>query len=150
MSNTHDPIAAATFFESLAKDPEYRKRRAEREPALNLARNVFRLRVTQGLTQRELARRAGMRQPRIAEIEGARGNPGILTVHKIARALGTTIENVLAAPDAATLLLDVRTAPTAESHLDYRNAATREIQVEGESTGDALFPVPSLEPSYAS
>jgi transcriptional regulator with XRE-family HTH domain len=46
-----------------------------------------------GLSQNELARRAGVNHPTLFKIEsGQRSNPSIGTIVKIARALGTTAE----------------------------------------------------------
>ncbi|HEX8210956.1 MAG TPA: helix-turn-helix transcriptional regulator [Longimicrobium sp.] len=54
---------------------------------LVLARNVLRLRVQRGMTQRELAEKAGMRQPRVADIEAARSNAQLDTIDALAKAL---------------------------------------------------------------
>lgn len=51
---------------------------------LTIAKNVLRLRVQRGLTQRQLAELLGVRQPRIAEIESARANLQVDTLDRLA------------------------------------------------------------------
>ena len=41
---------------------------------MRVAQNMYRLRTERGLTQQELGRRAGMRQPRVAELERGDAN----------------------------------------------------------------------------
>ena len=95
-----------TFDEYLAEtlqDPELAALWALHEPLRNLALNVWGLRETQGMTQQQLAEAAGMKQPRIADIERNAANPTLLTLSRIALALGTTVERLLATPDEAVM-----------------------------------------------
>lgn len=48
-----------------------------------------------GLTQAQLAARAGVSQPQIAKLEHPRANPTIDTLEKVARALGLRLEVAL-------------------------------------------------------
>src|SRR5215218_6723261 len=58
------------FFAELEESsPAFKQAWALEEPRMRVAQNIYRLRSERGLTQQELARRAGMRQPRIAELE---------------------------------------------------------------------------------
>jgi transcriptional regulator with XRE-family HTH domain len=57
---------------------------------------VRRLRRQQDLTQEQLARRAGVTQGHLSQIEtGARTNPGALIVKRLARALGVPVAELL-------------------------------------------------------
>ncbi|MDZ7664150.1 MAG: helix-turn-helix transcriptional regulator [Desulfotignum sp.] len=47
-----------------------------------------------GLTQEELAARAGIKQPALARLEKPDANPGIGTLKKLADAMGITIEQL--------------------------------------------------------
>lgn len=89
------------FFREFEGDPAYGRERAIARAHTNFAVNVNRLRRAGGLTQQELAARAGMRQPRIAEIEAGEYNPRLDTVAKMAHALGVEPADLLAAPEPA-------------------------------------------------
>jgi transcriptional regulator with XRE-family HTH domain len=82
----------------LCEDPEFAAGWAEDEPRVHLAANVHRLRTAAGLTQLQLAQAAKMKQPRIAEIERGDGNPTLLTMSRIALALGVAPDRLLVAP----------------------------------------------------
>ena len=77
-------ITHADVKAELLKDPEFRKVYEESEPAYQLAR----LRILRGLTQQELAERAGMTQSVVARVESGRANPSLTTLERLAEALG--------------------------------------------------------------
>jgi transcriptional regulator with XRE-family HTH domain len=55
-----------------------------------------RLREAKGLSQLELAKRAGVAQGYVSELEaGQKKNPGIETLRKIAKALGVPVTELL-------------------------------------------------------
>lgn len=85
------------------RDPEYAAAHAVGRPFSNLALNVWSLRETNGLTQQQLAEAAKMKQPRIADIERDEANPTLLTISRVAFALGVTASQLLAEPDDALL-----------------------------------------------
>jgi transcriptional regulator with XRE-family HTH domain len=85
------------------KDPEYAAAHAVGRPFSNLALNVWSLRETKGMTQQQLAEAAKMKQPRIADIERDESNPTLLTISRVAFALGVTASQLLAEPDEARL-----------------------------------------------
>ncbi|HEY3356505.1 MAG TPA: type II toxin-antitoxin system HicB family antitoxin [Polyangia bacterium] len=65
--------------------------RARIDPALAVVLQIRWARATAGLTQAELARRAGVTQQQVAKFERP-GNPTVGTIEKLARALGVTLE----------------------------------------------------------
>jgi transcriptional regulator with XRE-family HTH domain len=85
---------AAEFFREFEGDPEYDRERAIARTKNSIGRNVNRIRRERGLTQVELAQRAGMRQPRIAEIERGEYNIRLDTLAKIAWGMHTTVEEL--------------------------------------------------------
>ncbi|HEV3050028.1 MAG TPA: helix-turn-helix transcriptional regulator [Longimicrobium sp.] len=95
------------FLAEEMKDPEYAELHAISKPLFNLSLNVWSLRETRGMTQQQLAEAAKMKQPRIADIERDAANPTLLTISRIAFALGVSVERLLAEPDEA-LLADAR------------------------------------------
>jgi transcriptional regulator with XRE-family HTH domain len=86
-------------FEELAgkwtSDEGYQAALAVELPKVYLGVNVYRLRSAAGWTQKELARRAGVRQPRIAEIERGDANPRLKTLATLARALEVEVADLL-------------------------------------------------------
>lgn len=93
------PVRASRHFATLRHEDD-RMERAERDMGsrLALARNVLRLRVQRGMSQKELAEKAGMRQPRIAEIESARTNAQLDTIDQLAAALHVPSSRLIEVP----------------------------------------------------
>src|SRR5260221_4366153 len=82
--------------ETIGEYIEDRKRRspefAEEFDRLKLARQLRDARERAGLTQGELAARAGTKQPNIARLESGRVVPRLALLQKIARALGRRLD----------------------------------------------------------
>lgn len=61
-----------------------------------IGENIKRLRTRQGLSQDDLARKAGLKYSTLAKIEGDFvTKPGVQMIAKIAKALGVSIEELL-------------------------------------------------------
>ena len=58
-------------------------------------KKVKKYRKIKGLTQNELAYKAGISQPFIAEIERGRKSPSVRTLVKIAKVLNVSLEKLL-------------------------------------------------------
>ena len=87
------------FFRQLAAEsPEFEAAGAEVDPPHFLASNVYDLRTERGMTQAALAKAVGIAQPRIAEIERGEANPRLSTIGRLARALDTTVSELLKVP----------------------------------------------------
>jgi transcriptional regulator with XRE-family HTH domain len=86
------------FIAKQCEDPRFAAGWAEELPRVHFGGNVHRLRAAAGLTQLQLAAAAKMKQPRIAEIENGDGNPTLLTITRIAIALGVTPDRLLVDP----------------------------------------------------
>lgn len=78
----------------------------------SLGASVRELRETRGLSRRELAGRSGLSERFLAQVESGEGNPSVVSLLQIARALGTTGALLLAAPvkRGAIALLGLRGA----------------------------------------
>jgi len=76
-------------------DEEFRLLWNEREAAYKVARELIRLRKEQGLSQSEVARRAGLKQPAIARLESGAVKPTLDTIQRVARVLGRHVEVTL-------------------------------------------------------
>lgn len=106
-----------TLDEHLARqlqNPDFAAPWAVERPFGNFGLNVWSLRLTKGLTQQQLAEASKMKQPRIAEIERGDANPTLLTISRIAFALGVTADRLLVEPDEA-LLANARAIVEAEA-----------------------------------
>jgi transcriptional regulator with XRE-family HTH domain len=57
---------------------------------------IRKLREAQGMTQEQLARRAGLKQPYVSQLEkGTKKNPSLPALKKIAKALGVPVGELL-------------------------------------------------------
>lgn len=71
--------------------PAYAQALAQARWELEIGMRVRELRMAAGLSQTELARRVGTRQPAIARLEGGGGMPQVGTLRKIADALDAAL-----------------------------------------------------------
>lgn len=62
------------------------------DPVYELRKKILLLRLDEGLSQEELAARAGLRQSVISRIENGESKPRIETVNKIAKALNRKVK----------------------------------------------------------
>lgn len=62
---------------------------------MHIGENIKRYRNKLRLTQKELAKKVGMDDPRISEIEHGKGNPTLSTLIAIADALETSVEKLV-------------------------------------------------------
>jgi transcriptional regulator with XRE-family HTH domain len=69
------------------QDPEYRREYERSRLANDVAIRVIQYRVEHGLSQAELARRLGMRQPNVARLESGDHEPTIATLSLLAQVL---------------------------------------------------------------
>jgi DNA-binding XRE family transcriptional regulator len=61
------------------------------QPVYEIKSQIISLRIEQGLSQRDLANKAGTRQSAISRLESGEYNPSIEFLNKIAHALGKEI-----------------------------------------------------------
>jgi transcriptional regulator with XRE-family HTH domain len=66
-----------------------------------LARNIRQLRDARGLTQQQMSRASGLPRATWANLESGGGNPTLAVLHKVARALQVSLEELIATPRAA-------------------------------------------------
>ncbi|HST33862.1 MAG TPA: helix-turn-helix transcriptional regulator [Solirubrobacteraceae bacterium] len=81
---THEEVLAARF----ASDPEFAAEWERLALARLVAVQLIGYRADHGLSQRGLAERLGVSQPRVVELESGEKNPQIETLVKIAAATG--------------------------------------------------------------
>ena len=103
------------------QDPEFRAAAEAQEPGYQVAR----LRILQGLTQEELATRAGTKQPSIARLESGTFEPRLSFLRRVAEALGARLEVRLVTP--GTAYADLPDEDMGIEHLDRALSMSREI-----------------------
>ncbi|MBI5456531.1 helix-turn-helix transcriptional regulator [Candidatus Kaiserbacteria bacterium] len=74
------------------RDAKFRKEYEAIQPEFDVVRAVLDARLKRGLTQAEIARRAGTTQSAIARFEAGRTNPTLDFASRVARAVGAKLE----------------------------------------------------------
>ncbi len=72
-------------------DPEVQASYQELAPRFAVVRQLISLREQRGWSQRELADRAGMKQPQLARLETGQVEPKLDTLQRLARAMGCDV-----------------------------------------------------------
>ena len=96
--------------EQIKKNPEFAKELEEAEAEARLAIELARVREQRGLTQRQLAARAGMKQPQIARLEQGGQLPNMSTLFRVLEVLGARLEM---GPDRTCRVHMVKASPSA-------------------------------------
>ena len=78
------------YLDEQMRAPEFRAEYEALNAEYALIRQLIDLRIRSGLSQRQLAERAGMKQPSIARLESGR-TANLQTLHRIADALGADV-----------------------------------------------------------
>ena len=66
------------------KDPDFAKAYDEIQPEMNVIRAIIDARISQNLTQKELAERTGISQTEISKLENGTRNPSIKLLQRLA------------------------------------------------------------------
>lgn len=80
------------YHKEQMRDPAFAAAFRALEPEFQIAREVIRLRLARGLSQEELAKKAGTGQPNISRLERGTINPSLHFLQKVAEALGAEVE----------------------------------------------------------
>jgi transcriptional regulator with XRE-family HTH domain len=88
-------VTVGDWLKEEMRDEEFRLLWRDREAAYKVARELIRLRKKQGLSQSEVARRAGLKQPAIARLESGAVKPTLDIIQRVAHVLGREIEVTL-------------------------------------------------------
>jgi ribosome-binding protein aMBF1 (putative translation factor) len=83
-------------------DPELRAELERLRPFEEVARQIIRVRLDQGLSQEALAERVGTTKSAISRLESGQHAPNLATLDKIAAAFGGRLEVAFHVPEAAT------------------------------------------------
>lgn len=79
------------FKEKLLQDPEVKAEYERLEPQFELIEQVIRKRIELGMSQKQLAEKAGTKQSAISRLESGNYNPTLRMMQKIAEATNSTL-----------------------------------------------------------
>lgn len=82
------PDADAIHERHMREDPEYAREYERTRFANEVAIMVLKYRTEHGLSQSQLARRLGMRQPNVARLESGEHEPSLATLARLSGVLG--------------------------------------------------------------
>lgn len=74
------------------KDPEFAKAYDELQPEMTVIRALVDARISQNLTQKQLAERTGIAQTEICRLENGTRNPSVKLLQRIADGMGMELE----------------------------------------------------------
>ena len=101
-----------TFEELLAeeklRDPEFAAEWQRTALAREFADVILRYRIDEKLSQRQLAKRLGVSQPRVAKLESGEHNPSVDTIVSVVRQLGVEFAIDIAPADRKPALVTAR------------------------------------------
>lgn len=86
MTEFHD------YLRESLEDPAFRREWKEQAPERALMHRIVEARLEEGLSQRELAERCGMKPANLSRLENGNGNPSVATLARIAAGLGRRLE----------------------------------------------------------
>jgi transcriptional regulator with XRE-family HTH domain len=118
------------------QDPKFRAAVERLEPAYQIAR----LRISQGLTQKELARLVGTWQPSIARLESGKTEPSLSFLRRVVEALGGRLEvRIVAGEEAA--MAEMPAIPTPVESVERDTRTSDPVDVEVELNGERVYTV---------
>lgn len=80
------------FLNEQLKDPEFRKEWEDIQPEMDVIRAMVDARISQNLTQKELAERTGINQADISKLENGTRNPSLKLLKRLADGMGMTLK----------------------------------------------------------
>jgi transcriptional regulator with XRE-family HTH domain len=78
--------------QDLLRTNDFRKAYEELEPEFQTARAIIALRAAKGLTQEQMAAKAGIQRPMLSRLEGAKDLPTLPTLARLAAAIGAKVQ----------------------------------------------------------
>lgn len=79
------------YKEKRMNDPEFAKEYVDIQPEMNVIRAMIDARISQNITQKELAERTGIAQTEISRLENGTRNPSIKLLQRLADGMGMVL-----------------------------------------------------------
>lgn len=80
------------FLNEQLRDDEFRKEWEDIQPEMDVIRAMVDARISQNLTQKELAERTGINQADISKLENGTRNPSLKLLKRLADGMGMTLK----------------------------------------------------------
>ncbi len=80
------------FLNEQLEDAEFRKEWEDIQPEMDVIRAMVDARISQNLTQKELAERTGINQADISKLENGTRNPSLKLLKRLADGMGMTLK----------------------------------------------------------
>lgn len=80
------------FLNEQLQDHEFRKEWEDIQPEMDVIRAMMEARISQNLTQKELAERTGINQADISKLENGTRNPSLKLLKRLADGMGMTLK----------------------------------------------------------
>lgn len=80
------------FLKEQLQDDEFRKEWEDIQPEMDVIRAIVDARISQNLTQKELAERTGINQADISKLENGTRNPSLKLLKRLADGMGMTLK----------------------------------------------------------
>ena len=80
------------FIKEQLQDDEFRKEWEDIQPEMDVIRAMVDARISQNLTQKELAERTGINQADISKLENGTRNPSLKLLKRLADGMGMTLK----------------------------------------------------------
>ena len=80
------------FLDEQLQDDEFRKEWEDIQPEMDVIRAMVDARISQNLTQKELAERTGINQADISKLENGTRNPSLKLLKRLADGMGMTLK----------------------------------------------------------
>lgn len=80
------------FLNEQLQDDEFRKEWEDIQPEMDVIRAMVDARISQNLTQKELAERTGINQADISKLENGTRNPSLKLLKRLADGMGMTLK----------------------------------------------------------
>ena len=91
MRNINDLTTWKDYEKKLLKRKGFKKLSEKNEPKFQLVRSLINARLKKNLSQKELAKRIGSKQPVISRLENMESHPSLSLLERISQALDTKL-----------------------------------------------------------
>lgn len=80
-----------SYMDKKLKEPKFAQAYEEVQPEMNIIRAIVDARISQNLTQKELAEKTGIAQAEISKLENGTRNPSIKLLQRLADGMGMVL-----------------------------------------------------------